>query len=192
MKILQLRLVLSRKIRVIPDFLIYVTLLVTTLVIFVPALNAETSKECPNYNLAAIDRKYFINHTKFKDGLWNDALKEATVQIDKNEQVKVKFYACEHFGLDATLSIRDFKTEPSQYRWIEKIKWLGKQVLGDEDYKLVLKAIEDKEFNKKIGRMKIKDEVVLTVEGSSYVEFLVTISASDGNSENSIDISWYY
>ncbi len=114
-------------------------------------------------------------------------MKEATVTINNNEKVKVKYYACQHFGMSAALTIENTEIVPSTFNWKEKILWLGDHVLNQQDIALLLKAANAQDINKEIAK---REDFFLMVEGSKYVEFVVAVSHS--SSKAKIKISWYY
>jgi hypothetical protein len=152
-------------------------------VVFLLILSSQLYAEECVYNENIFNKKYFLSNTTFKDCQWNDKQKEATVTISNNEKVKVKYYACQHFGMTASLAIENAKIEPSKFNWKEKILWLGDHVLNKQDLALLVKAAEEQDLNKEI-------DFFLMVGGSKYIEFVVAVRRSSSNMK--IEISWYY
>lgn len=140
------------------------------------------------HNLSAIDKKYFVEHTKFKDVQWNNKVKEATATINGDEQVKVKYTGCEHFGVAATLTMKN-SVEPNKFNWKEKTKWLGSQILTSGDYDLLLKTLEANDINKESAKASKDNPYFLSINGSNHIEFIITIINSKDSKE--IELSWY-
>jgi hypothetical protein len=163
--------------------------LVCFIVLVLLSCSLAYSQNC-FYDKSVINKEYFLSNTKFKDGQWNNELKEATINVKKSETVKIKYYACEHIGMSAKYIIENSTNDASECIWKHRVIWLAEHVLKDSDINLLLTTIESDEFRAKINEIKSGEELFVLVEGSDYIEFIISFNSS--STQNIVQISWYY
>lgn len=138
------------------------------------------------YDSSAINKSYFIKNTKFKDAIWDNNLKEAKIIIDRGNYLIVKYFACQHFGTSAEYLVTSSDISSNFIKG--KIKWLADKLLDESDYKLLIEALDKEGFIKDIKK---NNKIFLTIDGSDYIEFLISIKRIATN-KLTIHLSWYF
>lgn len=164
--------------------------LITALGFFsLKAIAGPVKQEC-YYNPEVIDYNYFLSNTKFTHAHWNQFKKEAKITLKKEqEEVFVRYVACETFGMSAKLRIKKSAAKLDPAFLLERIKWLGRNTLSDSDYSLMVKEIGTKEFSDDLGDILSKETVFVGMEDTDYQSFEVYV-VSDGDYIY-IEILWY-
>lgn len=157
-------------------------------VLLLLAVAALASEKC-YYDPKGIDYSYFLKHTKFTKAEWNNDTKEARIALAGGEEVIIQYSACEQLGMTARYIMKRTGERINTEHLLTRLSWLGKNVLDGEDYALLEKSVESRNFRGEIERLASTDRVFLGVEGSSYQSFLVYVV--NYKDDFYIEISWY-
>jgi len=111
---------------------------------------------------------------------WDDANKELRSVLSNGDMLYVKYWACEHYGLNAQLLIPTFEWNAASLE--KRISWLSSQVLSKRDVALLDAAL------KKHGQIQPNDKI--EIEGTNYDEFNLEINSV--NNLTIITIEYYY
>jgi hypothetical protein len=155
--------------------------------VFMFTTSALAQENC-YYDPKGVDYNYFLKHTKFPRAEWNDAKKEARIAIENEDEIVIGYAACYEFGVNAKYKMARSIARPNSEFLIEKILWLGGQILAKSDYDLLVVAIKNEHFINDLNNLKKKERVFVGVEGSDYQSFLVYVVYDRTNFY--VEISW--
>lgn len=148
---------------------------------------AQSQEEC-FYDMKAIDKQYFLNHTKFVNAEWDNEKKEAKVELKGGEAVIVQYSACTNLGMTARYEMKKTTDKLNSLFLLEKIKWLGKKVLDKEDYITLVRSLKDKVFLKNLKSIRNKERFFLSIQPTYYQSFILYVV--NYKDDFYIEISW--
>ena len=171
------------------SFINFICLLTVSVIFLETSDAAQSKKEC-YYNPGIINYKYFLDNTKFSHARWDQSKSEARITLkEEGEAVKVRYVACETFGMSAKLKMKKLVRRLDPEFLIKKIKWLGRNTLSDLDYALMVKAVSKNEFIDDLGDIVRKEVVFVGVEDTDYQSFAVYVVID--RDELYFEIFWY-
>lgn len=117
--------------------------------LFALSATVVMAEEC-NFNIEAINKKYFVDDTNFSmDAQWDDEKKIAIIDAGKGKQIKVKYSACTHLVMHAEYII----PKDGTVDWLKEITWFANELfVYEEDKEVILVQIAKESFKQKLAK----------------------------------------
>ena len=140
--------------------------------------DTSAADEKCRYTSGAMD-KLKMEHLQNKNFArieWDSASNSANILTRDGYKLSLSFFACEHYAVEGKLFLTGLGDKSKlESQVVEKILWLGEQMLKPEDIPNLKKAVTSKEYRTQFHA----GEVALFFSGHFYPQISLHITSAD-------------